>query len=124
MVGALVLPLTTRGIIEASITRRPSSPSHPQSVVDDRHGVISHLACPAQVIVRRHLAADICVEIGVGLGGGARLVFLAAVGIEGGLGEQAAADANAFPYRRNVVGIVEIVEINGWSRRTDRRRRS
>ena len=44
IVGALVLPETIVGMIEASTTRRPVEAAHPQALVDDRTLVRSHAA--------------------------------------------------------------------------------
>ena len=39
-VGELVLPDVIRGITEASATRNPGEPAHPQPPVDDRHRIV------------------------------------------------------------------------------------
>ena len=49
IVGALVLVEVTAGITEASMTRKPSMPMHPQLVVDHRHRVAAHLAGAGRV---------------------------------------------------------------------------
>ena len=43
-VGALVLPEVMRGMIDASITRRPCDAVHAQAVVDHGHRIVAHLA--------------------------------------------------------------------------------
>ena len=44
IVGALVLPVVTVGITEASMTRKPADTADPEPRVDDRHRVLAHLA--------------------------------------------------------------------------------
>ena len=52
IVGALVLPDTSRGMIEASITRRPSMPCTRSCAIDDRARSVPHLARADRVIDR------------------------------------------------------------------------
>ena len=55
MVGALVLALVTTGMIEASITRKPSTPDDPKRGIDDRHVVDAHLAGAGGMIGRQRV---------------------------------------------------------------------
>ena len=50
MVGALVLPPTSLGMTEASTTRNPGEPAHPQSGVDYRGLVRAHPAGAYRVV--------------------------------------------------------------------------
>ena len=50
IVGALVLPETRLGMIEASTTRKPGDAAHAQPLVNHRHLVLSHLAGADRVI--------------------------------------------------------------------------
>ena len=52
MVGALVLPVVSVGITEASITRKPVDAVHAQPRIDHRARVLAHLAGADRVIDR------------------------------------------------------------------------
>ena len=56
--GALVLPLVSVGMIEASATRRPVDAVHAQFTVDHGHRIGSHLAGPDRVVGGLGIVAD------------------------------------------------------------------
>ena len=58
IVGALVLPVVTHGMTEASMTRKPVDAVHPEARVDDGHRVGAHLA-----------GADRVEDVGAGVAG-------------------------------------------------------
>ena len=59
IVGALVLAVVTVGMTEASITRSPCDPAHPQPGIDHGHRVLAHPAGADDVIDRRALPAHV-----------------------------------------------------------------
>ena len=67
IVGALVLPLTMVGMMEASMTRRPLTP-HTQPVVHDGHLVAAHLASPHRVVDGFDVLPQVLVDLGIGRG--------------------------------------------------------
>ena len=73
---ALVLPETTVGMTEASITRSPSIPLHPQLGVDHRHRAGPHHAGAGLVEGGAGGCADMVEQILVGLRLRARAEFL------------------------------------------------
>ena len=66
MQGALVLPLVSVGMIEASATRRPSCRA-PAVVVDDGHGIGAHLAGADRMVGRLGILAYPVDDLVVGL---------------------------------------------------------
>ena len=71
IVGALVLPVVSVGITEASITRRPWMPRTRSARIDDGARVLAHLAGADRVIERVAGAAGIGQQVGVALDVGA-----------------------------------------------------
>ena len=64
IVGALVLPPGMTGKTEASTTRRPSMPAHPQLGVEHRVGA-AHAAGARRVVEQLEVAADEVLDVGV-----------------------------------------------------------
>ena len=93
IVGALRLPEVIEGMIEASTTRKPSSPITRATGVDDRRGIVgrAHLARAAGMIGALDFFADEGVDRLVTEAIGARLDFAAAVGVEGGVARKSRA---------------------------------
>ncbi len=90
MVGALVLPVVSVGITEASMTRRPWMPCTRRREIDDGARILAHLAGADRVIERVAGAAGIGQQVGIAGDVGAGLDFAATVLSEGGGGEDAA----------------------------------
>ena len=85
IVGALVLLLTRRGMIEESHTRRPVEAAHPQLGIDHGHLVHAHLAGADRVVVGLAVLPGIGEEVGVALRLGPRQALGAEVRSEGRL---------------------------------------
>ena len=75
IVAALVLPETTVGMTEASATRRPPKPMHPQFGIDHRHRVAPHLAGAGRVINRAAALPGVIQQLLVAVDCGAGLEF-------------------------------------------------
>ncbi len=77
MQGALVLPLVSVGMIEASATRRPWMPCTLSSLIDDGHGIGAHLAGADRMVGRLGVVAHPVEDLVVGREMGARRDLLA-----------------------------------------------
>ena len=95
IVGALRLPETMLGMIEASTTRSPLEPAHPAFRVDHRQRVRAHPAGAAGVVGAVGLGADEGVDRRVVADLGARLQLAAAEAVERRLGEDLAGQPHA-----------------------------
>ena len=104
MVGALVLPVVSVGITEASITRRPCDAAHAQPRIDHGARVLAHAAGADRVIERVAGAAGIGQQVGVARDVGAGLDLARAVLGERRGGEDAADMAHA-AQQRQLVGV-------------------
>ena len=62
MLGALVLPPTSVGMIEASATRSALHAAHAQLRVDYGHGIVAHLAGTDRVVLRVGAIADVLLD--------------------------------------------------------------